>query len=79
MMAPDHVNREVDAQGEERPPTPAGASAPSDVGGRGLQPQPNSEVERVVDKMAAYWERLRDKELRRFRHWLARGRWSRWR
>ena len=55
---------------KEEPPVPAGAHAPSDVGGARMQPQPNPEVERVVDRMATQQERSNEREWRRFRKWL---------
>ncbi len=60
------------------PSVPAGASAPSDLGGAGLQPQPNPEIERVVDRMAAHQEQLSEREWRGFTQWLSRLRPGWW-
>ncbi len=69
------MNRQTERQDEQD--VPAGAHAHSDVGGGGLQLQPNPEVERVVDRMAAQQERSNERERREFVQWLRRF-WPGW-
>ena len=74
------MNREAKPQDEHD--VPAGASAPSDVGGNWVPPQPNPEIERAVEHMAAQQERLNERERRGFVQWFRRSRpewWLRWR
>ena len=69
------MNREAKPQDEHD--VPAGASAPSDGGGNWVPPQPNPEIERAVEHMAAQQERLNERERRRFLQWLSRY-WPGW-